>query len=152
MAKANLTTVCVTGATSVALTNDEKKMARKEMRIMLQNEIKRYETHIQEYENQCQQGLRELESHCIDQTRSGMPLIDIIRKYLNRRQEETVKNSIDTLPAYRMKLLRRRRHYIAKKEIITPSPEILIDAPGVSFKRDQITYLSRGNSSFNGAS
>lgn len=145
---ANLTTVCVTGATSGALTNDAKTLVRKEMRVMLQNEIKRYETRIQEYENQCQQSLRELEHHCIDQTRNGLPLIDIIRNYLKSRQEETIQNSINTLPAYRLKLLRRRRHYMREKEIITPSPEILIDAPGVSFKRDQITYLSRGNSFF----
>ena len=144
MATANLTTAPVTGATLVPLTNEAKRM--------VQSDIERYETRIQGLEDQCQQGLRELEHQCMDQTRNGIPLIDIIRNYLNCRQEETLQNSISTLPAHRMQLLRRRRHYVTKKQIITPSPEILIDAPGVSFKRDQITYLSRGNSSFNGSS
>ena len=151
-ATVNLSTARVTGATSVSLTNDAKKMAKKEIRTMLQDEIKRYETRIQEYENQCQQGLRELEQYYLHQTRNGIPLIDIIRNYFNCRQEKTVQNFINTLTAYRMKLLRRRRRYMAKRQRITPSPEILIDAPGVSFKSDQITYLSRGKSSFNDSS
>jgi hypothetical protein len=43
-----------------------------------------------------------------------------------------------------MKLLRRRRCFIAKKLKIDPSPEVIIDATGVSFKNEHIAYLSKG--------
>jgi hypothetical protein len=61
MAPANLTTVAITGSTLVELTNNTKKMAQLEKRRVLQNELKRYETSIQDYEDQYQQGLIELE-------------------------------------------------------------------------------------------
>jgi hypothetical protein len=151
MAPANLTTVAITGNNLVALTNNTKKMAQREKRKLLENELKRYETTIQDYEYQYQQGLIELEQCFIHQTYNGILVIDMIKNYFTFQREKTFHDINNNLTSFRMKLLRRRRCFIAKKLKIDPSPEVIIDATGVSFKNEHIAYLSKGkkrNNSF----
>ena len=144
MAPANLTTVAITGSTLLELTNSTKKMAQLEKRRVLQNELERYETIIQHYEDQYQQGLIDLEQCFIDQTYNGLSVIDMIKNYFIFQTDKTLHDINSNLSTFRTKLVRRRRRFIAKKLKIDPSPEAMIDTPGVSFQNDHITYLSQG--------
>ena len=144
MAPANLTTVAITGSTLVELTNNTKKMAQREKRRLLANELKQYEITIQDHENQYQQGLIELEQCLLHQTHNGISLNDMIKNYFTFITEKTLRDITNNLASFRMKLVRRRRRFIAKKLCIDPSPEVMLDASGVSFKNEHIDRLSRG--------
>ena len=144
LAPANLTTTNIVGSTLTEITNNTITSIRREQRTRLENELERYETIIQGYENQYQQGLIELQQCFAHQTYNGIPLIDMIQNYLTFKTEKTLRDINHNLVALRMKILPRRHRSMMKKLKIDPSPEVIIDSPDVSFKLEQIAYLSRG--------
>jgi hypothetical protein len=72
----------------------------------------------------------------------------MIKNYFTFQTEKTLHDITSNLTTFRMKLIRRRRRFTAKKLNIDPSPEVMIDTPGVSFQNDHIVYLSRGIEKF----
>ena len=149
MAPANVTTIALTSRTLSEFTNNTKKMIQQEKRLILQNEMKRYETMILDYEYQYQQGLMELEQCFIPQTSSasgnGEQLMDMIKNYLIFTTEKILRNVHNNLTTFRTILVRRRRRFLAKHQKVSPSPEVVIDVPPeISFTNNQIAYLSKG--------
>lgn len=116
MAPANLTTILVADAHLVTLTNTTKKLVQREKRIMIDKELERYETTIQDLENQYQQGLNALEQFYIDQTYNGIFIIDMIKKYFTCQKEKTLHDISNNLINFRINLIRRRRRFINKKK------------------------------------
>ena len=68
----------------------------------------------------------------------------MIKNYFSFKTEKTLHDITNKLIIFRIRLRRRRHHFMMKKQMIDPSPEVMIDAPNVLFKNDQIAYLSQG--------
>ena len=144
VAPANLMTMTITDSSLVALTNNTVKMAQREQRVQLENEFERYETTIHEHENQYQQELIALEQCFAHQTYNGILLIDLIKNYINLKTENTLRDITHNVVNFQKKIIYHRHCYIRKRLKIDPSPQVMIDAPGVFFKLEHIAYLSRG--------
>ena len=144
LAPANLTTTNIVGSTLTEITNNTITSIRREQRTRLENELERYVTMIQDYENQYQEGLIKLQQCFAHQTYNSIPVMDIIKNYFAFKTEKTLRDITYNLNALRTILLSRRRRSMAKKLTIDPSPEVIIDSPDVSFKLEEIAYLSRG--------
>lgn len=140
----NLIDITITGHNLTELTNQTKKLAKREKRKRLAHEVERYENMIQDHQCKFQQGLDEIEKCLVHETYNGIPLIDMIQNYFNHKTKETLSEIFDNLLPFRAQIMRRRRRYLAKRVIIDPAPEVIIDAHGVTFNDEQIEYLSRG--------
>ena len=144
LAPANLTTTSIIGSTLTEITNNTITSIRREQRTRLENELERYETMIQDYENQYEEGLIELQQCFAHQTYNNIPVIDIIQNYFIFKMEKTLRDITHNLTALRTNILSRRRRSMTKKLRIDPAPEVIIDSPDVSFTLEEIAYLSRG--------
>lgn len=139
-----MTTTSIIGTTLTEITNTTITNIRREQRARLEVELERYETIIQDSEKQYQEGLIQLRQCFADHKYNSIPVIDIIEEYFKFKTEKTLRDITYNVNALRTNLLSRRRRFMATQLKIDPSPEVIIDSSDVSFKLEQIAYLSRG--------
>ncbi|CAF1348914.1 unnamed protein product [Adineta steineri] len=147
----------VSPITYVPLNNEQKIVELKYKHYKIIQEGKRmwldmffsiYEINLQQYDEQYQEILIELESLLLTNTTivDGTTLFDQINQYMTYRTDQLKKEIRDEMSSFRGKLLHHRQCSSITKNMIGVSPEPFLDLISNPFTKREWNYLSLGPS------
>ena len=134
----------IRGRSAQEITNEYKSIVKKTKRSMLQDEVRRYETIIENHGCKLQYELSMFESHFPDQNGDGHSLTDSLKNFIIDRIEQTLRDIAVNMTRFRIRLSRRLRRSSTAKTSIQVSPEAIIDALDVPLTDAELSYLARG--------
>jgi len=141
----NMYSPVIHNSTANQFKNKRYKIIQEAKRQWLNITFYAYEIKIQEYEQQYQYELLQLESQLLNSiTVDGSSVLNKIKEYVTY-QTEQLKNDIYTkMSAFRGKLLRRRQRSSLSKTTTGVSPEPYLDVISNPFKTREWNHLSLG--------
>ena len=104
-----------------------------------------YEIKLQEYDQEYQQILKELESLLLNNTSiNGTSLFDDINRYMTYRTNQLKQDILQKMSIFQGKLLRNRHRSSSTKDKVGVSPEPYLDLHFNPFTTHEWQYLSLG--------
>ena len=144
----------VSPSTYSPLNNDQKCIRVKNKRFKIIQEAKRtwlnyllnaYEVKIQEYEQEYQNEVIQLETQLLENIiADGSALWNHVRDYIHCRTNRLKKETLDAMPSFRGLLLQNRQRSSSTKNTVGVCPEPYLDLISNPFDKRQWAYLCRG--------
>ena len=144
LALTNTLTTVIRGRNVQEINNEYKKTVKRTKRSMLQDEIRRYETIIGNYDHKLQYELLMFERHFPDQNGDENPLAKSMNAFIIDRTEGRLREISVNMTRFRIRLARRLQRSSIAKNAIKVSPEAIIDTSDVPLNDAELEYLARG--------
>ncbi|CAF1506248.1 unnamed protein product, partial [Rotaria sordida] len=140
----------ITDHSLVEIKTKRRKILQHVKRTLINIYMCAYETKIDEYEQEYQQILNEIELKYSNNTSiviiNGLTLFDAIKAYMLHRTNFIQQEIYYKIAYFRQIIAQRRQRSSTAKKTIGVSPQVTIDVLHHIFNDDELTYLSKGES------
>lgn len=133
--------------TLVEIKTKHRKILQQGKRTLLNMYMYAYQFKINDYEQQYQQTLNELELNIAYNkiTINEMTLFHAIKSYMTHRTDRIKQEIHNKIIHFRSIIARRRQRSSLSKKTIGVSPQVTVDVLSHTLKANELSYLSRGN-------
>jgi galactitol-specific phosphotransferase system IIB component len=132
--------------TLVEMKNTRRKILQQGKRALLNVYMYAYRFKINNYEQQYQQALNEIELNftCNNIMINGLTLFHAVKAYMTHRTDRIKQEIHDKIIYFRQIIARHRQRSSLAKKMISVSPQVTVDALHHILNTDDLAYLSRG--------
>ncbi|CAF5128061.1 unnamed protein product, partial [Rotaria magnacalcarata] len=129
--------------------NEPNKIMQELKRRKLNDQLKKYELKLQDYEDLYQTEINIFESKLIQTSLNHQHIqadifMTLLKCYSSRYTNRLIRQIRYKEACVHVKLVRQhRRHLLSKQQIVDVYPQIIVDVPKISLNRIQLDYLSK---------